>query len=195
MRVLVTGANGFVGRRGAGLVEGCERRVVGQIGPDTDWLEALRGAAPDSGQGPPALFGLPALLGLRPLTRPCPSYALRPATSHGPQAEHATTHALAGQRLQQPGEERPAGNRREDLGQVRYGGPQPRAEAARQHDHGFRSHAVTRSGRRCGNVMVIRGEVCLESALRANTNPPGSRRTPKTPTPTPLVTRENRATC
>ncbi len=62
MRVLVTGASGFVGRalcltlRGAGhrviaavrnqarLPEGCEPCIVGDIGPDTDWTEALKGA-------------------------------------------------------------------------------------------------------------------------------------------------------
>ena len=61
MQILVTGANGFVGRalcpalhqadhriiaaiRNAGRSpEGCEARVVGDIGPDTDWKEALRG--------------------------------------------------------------------------------------------------------------------------------------------------------
>ncbi len=61
MRVLVTGANGFVGRalgrellrrgrrvraaiRGdAGLPDGCEVRVVGDLGPDTDWSAALEG--------------------------------------------------------------------------------------------------------------------------------------------------------
>ncbi len=61
MRVLVTGANGFVGRalgrellrrgrrvraavrRDAGLPDGCEARVVGDLGPDTDWSAALDG--------------------------------------------------------------------------------------------------------------------------------------------------------
>ncbi len=61
MRVLVTGANGFVGRalsrellrrgrrvraalrRDAGLPDGCEARVVGDLGPDTDWSAALEG--------------------------------------------------------------------------------------------------------------------------------------------------------
>ena len=65
MRVLVTGANGFVGRalsrellrrgrrvraalrRDAGLPDGCpdgcEVRVVGDLGPDTDWSAALEG--------------------------------------------------------------------------------------------------------------------------------------------------------
>jgi nucleoside-diphosphate-sugar epimerase len=61
MRVLVTGATGFVGRalcqdlprRGwqvsaavrkqALLPEGCEPRIVGDIGPGTDWTEALKG--------------------------------------------------------------------------------------------------------------------------------------------------------
>ena len=61
MRVLITGANGFVGRalgrellrrgrrvraavrRDAGLPDGCEVRVVGDLGPDTDWSAALEG--------------------------------------------------------------------------------------------------------------------------------------------------------
>ena len=61
MRVLVTGATGFVGRalcqdlrrRGwqvsaairnqARLPEGCEPRIVGDIGPNTNWTEALEG--------------------------------------------------------------------------------------------------------------------------------------------------------
>ncbi len=60
MRVLVTGANGFVGRtlcpalrdagheviaavRNAdGLPEGCEARLVDDIGPETDWTEGLQ---------------------------------------------------------------------------------------------------------------------------------------------------------
>lgn len=61
--VLVTGASGFIGQalcsrlfvdgwgvcaalrnsgRGRALVPGCERRVVGEIGPDTDWLPLLK---------------------------------------------------------------------------------------------------------------------------------------------------------
>ena len=65
MRVLVTGANGFVGRalsrellrRGRrvraavrsgagppdGCPDGCEARIVGDLGPDTDWSAALEG--------------------------------------------------------------------------------------------------------------------------------------------------------
>ena len=61
MRVLVTGATGFVGRalcqdlgrRGwqvnaavrnqARLPEGCQPRIVGDIGPNTNWTEALEG--------------------------------------------------------------------------------------------------------------------------------------------------------
>ncbi len=60
MRVLVTGAGGFVGRalcrellgrghsvtavvRGTEPPEGCEARIVSDIGPDTDWSAALEG--------------------------------------------------------------------------------------------------------------------------------------------------------
>jgi len=61
MRVLVTGANGFVGRalcqhllqrgfsvraairRAGGGLPGCEEVIVGEIGPDTDWHRALGG--------------------------------------------------------------------------------------------------------------------------------------------------------
>ncbi len=60
MRVLVTGASGFVGRalcpalrdaghrviaavrNASGVPEGCEVRLVDDIGPDTDWTEALQ---------------------------------------------------------------------------------------------------------------------------------------------------------
>lgn len=50
MRVLVTGANGFIGRAlGAALAargvawRGATRETVGDIGPQTDWREALEG--------------------------------------------------------------------------------------------------------------------------------------------------------